>query len=120
MPVTTFLAVQNEERLYPYNLSDSELADLLRELRSRTCEDWLIREQIIERRPWFRKPQKITYFQLYKGLDTGEYQQILFRHDEPFMFGVHTGVGAGYITAYILGMLTILDAWRRTDATSQS
>ena len=72
MPAFTYL----NDHDYTEPLSDSDMQELLTELRERTENDWRIGEYTYEARRLFRKPITLKYYQLYVHTNCCEFQVI--------------------------------------------
>jgi hypothetical protein len=104
MPVTTYLDVQPLERVHPFGLSDSEVAETLQELRAATQKDWVIRESINTQQRFLQSSIITTQYKLFVGIEGSEYQQINF-YDPSSKSPFPRPVDATLVMAYMIGYL---------------
>lgn len=101
MPICTYL----DERQHTAPTTDSELNNLLADVRTATGRDWRVGERIIERRRWFRKPLVAKRYTIYLNTNGPEFQIVnLYRPDlDELSFGIVNE--ASHVAAYFYGLL---------------
>lgn len=95
---------------YTKPTSDSELNTLLSDVRKATGHDWRIEEIEVEVRRWFRRPRTIKLYALYSHTVVTEFQIINFYRPDRGEWSMNFANEAGYVAAYLYGMLATIDA----------
>jgi hypothetical protein len=106
MPATTWLG----EHDFRKPTSNTELNNLLMEVRSKTGRDWRVAEHKFEvYRGWrfWRKPEPKLLYEVYVETVKPEFQVINFYRDWDWSINHHNNVEL--VVAYLMGILTGLD-----------
>lgn len=104
MPCCTYLS--DDQHTSP--TTDTELNELLAEVREATGEDWRIAERFVEQRRWFRKPLTVKLYTLYAHTSSIEFQCINFYRpdrEDDWLPSIQIMNDAGYVAAYLYGIL---------------